>query len=81
MINPYKILGVENNASLDVCKKAYKRLCAKFHPDSPTGNRDKFDEVHEAWDLISNGKALTLGVLKSRSLTHQSLFNFVVVSE
>lgn len=81
MQNPYKVLGVSDNSSLEICKKAYRRLCAKYHPDSPTGDRDKFDEIQKAWDLISSGKWVTLSLPKSRSLTHQSLFNFTVVFE
>lgn len=81
MQNPYKVLGVSDNTPLDMCKKAYRKLCAMYHPDSPTGDRDKFDEITKAWELISSGKFVTLGLPKSRSLTHQSLFNFTVVSE
>lgn len=80
MFNPYKVLGVANNESRDVCKKAYRRLSAKYHPDNPTGDRDRFDEVQKAWGMIEKGFK-TFELPKSRSLTHISLFEFAVVSE
>lgn len=79
-MNPYRILGVSDNASIDVCKKAYRRLCARYHPDSTTGNRDKFDEVQKAWGMIENGFKVFQKPM-SRCLTHRSLFNFVEVSQ
>lgn len=42
MDNYYKILGVENFASLDDIKMAYRKLSKKFHPDVNDG--DKFFE-------------------------------------
>lgn len=79
--NPYKVLGVENNASVDVCKKAYRKLCAKYHPDNPTGDREKFDEVQSAWKLIESGKFVTFNMPKKRCLKHSSLFKFTVITE
>lgn len=79
MKNPYDVLGVKSNTSLDDCKKAYRKLCAKYHTDSVTGDREKFDEVQEAWGMIKSGKYVTLKIPKSRSLTHSSLFKFAVV--
>lgn len=50
----YKILGVEKNASEDDIKKAYRRLAHQFHPDRPTGNEQKFKEINEAYQVLSN---------------------------
>lgn len=58
--DPYKILGVDRNASEDEIKKAYKSLAKKYHPDL-NGNSPEAAEmmkkVNEAYDAIMNGTA------------------------
>lgn len=52
----YEILGVNQKASLDDIKKAYRNLAKKYHPDSRTGNADKFRKLNEAYVILSNEK-------------------------
>lgn len=55
----YKILGVKKDAKADEIKKAYRRLARKFHPDVNPGDKsseDKFKEVQEAYDVLSDDK-------------------------
>lgn len=76
--NPYKVLGVSNNTSIQDCRKAYRKLCAKYHPDNPTGDREKFDEIQKAFSMIEKGY-VSLNLPRSRSLSHQGLFKFKVI--
>lgn len=78
--NPFETLGLPVNATLDECKKAYRQLSRKYHPDCG-GDADKFDDINKAWTMIQNGEAqifVDMGKKKSK-LTHSSLFNFDVI--
>jgi len=54
MINYYEILEIKSNASTDAVKKAFYKLAKKYHPDSSTGNAEKFREIHEAYVVLFN---------------------------
>ena len=53
MEDPYKILGIERNASSSDIKKAYRKLAIKHHPDKG-GDAEKFKQVSGAYDILSN---------------------------
>ncbi|WP_448590276.1 DnaJ C-terminal domain-containing protein [Thermodesulfobium sp.] len=50
----YKILGVDRNATEKEIKQAYKKLARKYHPDLPGGDAEKFKEINEAHEVLSN---------------------------
>ncbi|MFH1392310.1 MAG: DnaJ domain-containing protein [bacterium] len=52
----YQILGVSNEASQDDIKKAFRRLAHQYHPDKKEGNEQKFKEINEAYQILSNSK-------------------------
>ncbi|SFV70551.1 DnaJ-class molecular chaperone CbpA [hydrothermal vent metagenome] len=54
----YKTLGVNEHASADEIKKAYRKLARKYHPDV---NKDesaveKFKEINAAYEVLSDKK-------------------------
>ena len=56
--DPYKVLGVDPNASDDEIKTAYRNLAKKYHPDRNPGNEaaaQKMNEINAAYDQIKNG--------------------------
>lgn len=50
----YSTLGVDRSASADEMKRAYRKLALQHHPDKPTGNEEKFKEINEAYQVLSD---------------------------
>lgn len=53
----YYILGVDENASPDQIKSAFRKLSMKFHPDKNNGEKfyeNRFKAILEAWDVLSD---------------------------
>lgn len=44
----YRVLGLEEGASFTEVRNAYRRLAKRWHPDAPTGDRERFEQVCEA---------------------------------
>ncbi|WP_234122630.1 J domain-containing protein [Clostridium hydrogenum] len=59
MRNPYEVLGVNEGASQDEIKKAYRELAKKYHPDQYGDNplkdlaEQKMREINEAYDYLT----------------------------
>jgi molecular chaperone DnaJ len=50
----YAILGVSKSASEDEIKKAFRRLAHEHHPDKKGGDDQKFKDVNEAYQVLSD---------------------------
>jgi molecular chaperone DnaJ/curved DNA-binding protein len=50
----YKILGVDRNADDKAIKSAYRKLARKYHPDVNKGKDDRFKEINEAYEVLSD---------------------------
>ena len=56
MKNYYYFLGVEENASEEDIKKAYRKLSLKYHPDKNPGDdffEARFREIQEAYEMLN----------------------------
>jgi len=54
MKNYYEILGVDENATQDDIKKAYRKLSKQYHPDVNPDGEEKFKDIAEAYDIIGD---------------------------
>ncbi len=58
MSDPYAVLGIDQRASDEEVKRAYRELVKKYHPDNYQNNplselaEEKMKEVNEAYDAI-----------------------------
>ena len=55
----YQILGIEQDASDTVVKKAYRKLALQHHPDKNSGDpqaQERFKDITEAYTVLSDPK-------------------------
>lgn len=55
--DPYKVLGISQNATQEEIKKAYRKKAREYHPDLHPGDpaaAQKMNEVNQAYDMLSN---------------------------
>ena len=55
----YKTLGVSKNATAEEIKKAFRKLARTNHPDAG-GDEEKFKEINEAYEVLSDEKKRAL---------------------
>jgi DnaJ like chaperone protein len=62
----YKILGIEESASDEEVKKAYRKMATTFHPDKVAsmgdeyqkGAKEKFQKIQEAYEAIKKRRVI-----------------------
>ncbi len=93
MTDPYKVLGVNPNATDEQIKDAYRTLAKKYHPDQYSGSPiadladEKMKEINEAYDEIvaqrknkggaSGGSRDNYGAGRNTSSHYADVRNFI----
>jgi DnaJ-class molecular chaperone len=52
--NPYRILGVRQDADLAKIKRAYRQAAKRYHPDISPATAKQFRDAREAYDILSH---------------------------
>ena len=52
----YKILEIGDKSTKDEIKKAYRKLSLLYHPDRPKGDNEKFKQINEAYETLSDNE-------------------------
>ena len=52
--NYYDILGINNNSTQNIIKNAFRKLSLQFHPDKDNSDGQKFKEINEAYQILSD---------------------------
>lgn len=61
-MNPYHVLGINETATQEEIRTAYRSLVKKYHPDQFTDPRqkrvadEKLKEINQAYDMITKGE-------------------------
>ena len=50
----YETLGLSRNASKDEIRRSYRKLAQEHHPDKDTGEAQKFKDINEAYEVLSD---------------------------
>lgn len=54
----YELLEIQENATQDEIRKAFRQLAIKYHPDKNLDNQsaaeEKFKEIHAAYQILSD---------------------------
>ena len=50
----YRVLGVDKRADPSKIRKAYRKAAKRYHPDISSKGGEKFREVNEAYETLSN---------------------------
>ncbi|XP_047154515.1 dnaJ protein ERDJ3A [Vigna umbellata] len=55
-VDPYKVLGVDKNASQREIQKAFHKLSLQYHPDKNKAKsaQEKFAQINNAYDILSD---------------------------
>jgi Ca-activated chloride channel family protein len=81
IIDPYMILGVSRDATLDEIKTAYRRIARRLHPDvnqNNPGANVQFQDVSQAYDILMDPIRKQDHDTKLRSQRASGDFNFTL---
>ncbi len=82
-MNPYKLLGLKDNASIKETKKQFRQLSLKLHPDKG-GDEEIYAKLLEAYHLILDGYKVEIPIYKPKPKPNTHVYNvdvFITLEE
>lgn len=87
MRNPYEVIGVNERASKEEIKKAYREQAKKYHPDQYNNNplrdlaEEKMRELNEAYDFLMNNEGTSYsGYSENTSYNSNNSYNSIRIN-
>lgn len=77
-MNPYKVLEIDENATPDQIKAAYRKMVKKYHPDKYIDNplsslaEEKMREINEAYSILTGASSGSSQYRSSSSSSYSS---------
>lgn len=50
----YECLQISPNADFETIQRVFRLLARRYHPDNPSGNGDRFNQIVEAYRILSD---------------------------
>lgn len=71
--NPWDLLGVAENATLDEIRLAYRKLAARYHPDRIDGDAEQFKSILAAYEQLKRQSYVPIITLPETKLVNVKL--------
>lgn len=71
--NPWDLLGVAENATLDEIRLAYRKLAARYHPDRIDGDAEQFKTILAAYEQLKRQTYVPIITLPETKLVNVKL--------
>lgn len=77
-MNPYEVLGINQGASQEEIKSAYRKLVKQYHPDQYNNNplqdlaNEKLSQINQAYNMLTNNSGSDYSTNNSYSNSNNS---------
>lgn len=75
----YNVLQIDKSTTSADIRKAYRTLILKYHPDKKTGDREMFDKIQEAYDVLSDETRRKEYDMSVSTNMHDSALNTLII--
>ncbi len=83
-LDPYKVLGIEENASPEEIKKAYRKLALKYHPDKDPNTEEIFKLIQASYEILydkNNDNNNDNNILKQPESPKRFIMIFLILNQ